>query len=118
MIKLPFKKLEVWKRSLLLAKEIYRITKKFPKDETFGLTSQLRRACISIPSNIAEGSQRSSDKDFANFLAIALGSLAELETQLILSKELGYLLQDDLTNALGETDQIAKMIVSFRKHLV
>jgi len=83
--------LEVWKLSIQLVKDIYLITKAFPDGEKFCLISQMRRAAISVPSNIAEGAGRRSKKEFGNFLNIALGSLTELETQLIISKELGYL---------------------------
>ncbi len=83
--------LEVWKESINLVKVIYKITESFPKSEDFGLTSQVRRAAISIPSNIAEGNARSSAKESLRFMDIALGSLAELETQLIIAKELNYI---------------------------
>ena len=86
-----YQDLEVWKESMQLAKKIYLETKSFPKEEIYGITSQIRRAAVSIPSNIAEGSARQSDKEMVQFLHISLGSLAELETQLILSKEIGYL---------------------------
>lgn len=85
------KELEAWKKGISLVTCIYQITKDFPKDELFGLTSQIRRCAVSIPSNIAEGAARNSDKDFIRFLYIALGSLAELETQLIIAKEIGIL---------------------------
>jgi len=83
--------LEIWKKSIILVKEIYVITRNFPEEEKFVLISQMRRAAISIPSNIAEGAARKSKKEFANFLSISLGSLSELETQLIISKELDYI---------------------------
>jgi len=85
------KDLEVWKESILLVKEIYKISYSFPKDEIYGLTLQIRRSAISIPSNIAEGAARNSKKEFIQFLYIALGSVSELETQLIIAKELNYL---------------------------
>jgi len=84
------KDLEVWKESMLLAKEAYLLTKSFPKEELYGITSQIRRASVSVPSNIAEGAARSSDKEFIQFLYISLGSLSELETQILLSRDLGY----------------------------
>jgi four helix bundle protein len=93
--------LEVWKESMSLAKKVHQNTKNFPKDEIYGITSQIRRAAVSIPSNIAEGSARQSDKELIQFIYIALGSLAELQTQLILSKDFGYLSDDmesDITN--------------------
>src|SRR5450759_2378684 len=84
------KDLEVWKESMLLAKEAYLLTKSFPKEELYGITSQIRRASVSVPSNIAEGAARSSDKEFIQFLYISLGSLSELETQLLLSRDLEF----------------------------
>lgn len=85
-----YKNLEVWEKSIELVKEVYVITKSYPNDEKFGIVSQMRRAAVSIPSNIAEGSTRYSDKDSSRFIDIAIGSIAELETQLIISKELGF----------------------------
>jgi four helix bundle protein len=84
------KDLDVWKESMILAKEVYHLTKGFPKEEIYGLTSQMRRCSVSIPSNIAEGAARSSDKELIQFLYISLGSLSELETQLLLSRDLGF----------------------------
>ena len=80
----------VWQKAIALSLEIYRITRRFPKDERFALVDQMRRAAVSIPSNIAEGRSRGSAKDFSHFLRMALGSAAEVETQLIISKELTY----------------------------
>ncbi|MCB8999464.1 MAG: four helix bundle protein [Bacteroidales bacterium] len=80
--------LEAWKLSIEMVKEIYRITKQFPSEEKFGLSQQMRRAAVSVPSNIAEGAGRRSTKEFIQFLYISTGSLTELETQLIISKEL------------------------------
>ncbi|PIU57679.1 MAG: four helix bundle protein [Chloroflexi bacterium CG07_land_8_20_14_0_80_51_10] len=108
------KDLDVWKESMTLAKEVYRLTKSFPKEETFGLASQMRRAAVSIPSNIAEGAARNSDKEFIQFLHVSLGSLAELETQLLLSRELGFLKDED-TN--GSLEQIRRMLLGLIKYL-
>jgi four helix bundle protein len=83
--------LDVWKNGIELVKKIYILTKDFPKEEIYTLTSQIRRSAISIPSNIAEGAARNSKKEFIQFLYIAFGSAAELETQLIVAKELGYI---------------------------
>jgi len=83
--------LDVWKNGIELVKKIYILTKDFPKEEIYTLTSQIRRSAISIPNNIAEGAARNSKKEFIQFLYIALGSAAELETQLIVAKELGYI---------------------------
>lgn len=86
--------LEVWREAIKLVKAVYQLTTKFPQHETYALTSQMRRAAISIPSNIAEGAARSGDKEFLQFLFIARGSLSELETQIIISQELGYIQED------------------------
>ena len=80
-----------WQESMALVREIYRLTARFPREELLVLTSQMRRAAISVPSNIAEGAARSSRKEFARFLAVARGSLSELDTQIIIAQELGYL---------------------------
>lgn len=85
------KELEAWKRAMRLAREVYRVSSGFPKEEQLGLLPQLRRAAVSVPSNIAEGAARNSDKELVRFLYIAMGSIAELETQLLLAKEFGYL---------------------------
>ena len=85
------KDLEVYKLSLDLVEDIYKLTKSFPASENFGLTSQLRRAVVSLPSNIAEGSSRGSTKDFIRFLNIASGSLTEIETQLVIAERIGYI---------------------------
>ena len=84
------KDLDLWKKSISLVKEIYSATRFFPADEKYGIVQQIRRSAISIPSNIAEGAGRTSRKEFTNFLSIAQGSLSELETQLIIAKELDY----------------------------
>ena len=84
-------KLDVWKESINLVKMIYQVTQAYPRDELYGLTSQLRRAIVAVPSNIAEGAARNSDKDFLRFLTMARGSLSEVETQVIISNELGYI---------------------------
>ncbi len=90
------KDLDVWKNGMELVVTIYELTKSFPKDELYGIVSQMRRAAISIPSNIAEGAGRNHDKEFQQFLYIALGSVAELETQMLLSERLGYVSNPDL----------------------
>ena len=84
---LSYKDLIVWQKSINLVKEIYLVTSKFPRNELYGLSSQMQRAAISIPSNIAEGQQRKNIKEYLQFLRIALGSLAELETQIIIAKD-------------------------------
>lgn len=99
-----FKDLEVWQLGRQLAKDVFQVTSSFPASETYGLTSQLRRAAVSVPSNIAEGWGRQSDPSFANFVRIARGSLNELQTQLILARDFGYLGEGELNrleNAIG-----------------
>ena len=104
-----YKDLEVWKLSIELVKEIYRITEKFPPSEIYGLTNQIRRAAVSIPSNIAEGQERNSAKEFRQFLAIALGSVAEIETQLIIAKEIHYLTEAEAEPFMASIDRLRKM---------
>ena len=86
-----YQKLEAWRMAMGLVEEVYKGTRSFPKEELFGLTSQIRRAAVSIPSNIAEGASRAGSKEFLQFLHIARGSASELETQLLLAEKLGYL---------------------------
>lgn len=112
-----YKDLKIWKKSMDLAKNIYTLTKQFPKEEMFGLTSQMRRCSVSIPSNIAEGHARNSNKDFIHFLKISLGSNAELETQAILSQNFEYISMDELIQIQSETKEISKMIISLIHHL-
>jgi four helix bundle protein len=109
--------LNVWKNAIGLVKKVYRITNDFSKEELFGLTSQLRRSAVSIPSNIAEGAARTSKKEFNNFLSIALGSASELETQLIISRNLNYLTDKDSEYLINELTTIQKMILGLMKNL-
>ena len=95
---------------MILATAIYRLTKNFPNEELYGLTNQLRRAAVSIPSNIAEGNGRDSYKEYARFLAVARGSKSEVETQLLLSIELGYLQESEADDALNLCADIGKML--------
>ena len=103
-----YRDLEVWKLSIDLVKKVYQVTHNFPASENYGLINQIRRAAVSIPSNIAEGQGRNSSKEFKQFLAISLGSLAELETQLIIAKEIEYLTQNGLDSLLSPLDRIKK----------
>ncbi len=112
-----FKELEIWKRSRLFCTEIYKITTTFPESEKFGLTNQLRRASVSIPSNIAEGSSRKSNKDFARFLEITLGSAYEMETQLIIASDLRFISEKELDIANNELQELIKMISKFKSTL-
>lgn len=108
------KDFDVWKGAMTLAKEIYKLTTNFPREETYGLVSQIRRAAVSIPSNIAEGAARNSNKEFVQSLYVSLGSLAELETQLLLSSELGFLKNEELN---GSIERIRKMLLGLIKYL-
>lgn len=107
-----YKNLEVWKKSIELVKEVYVITKSYPNDEKFGIVSQMRRAAVSIPSNIAEGATRYSDKDSSRFIDIAIGSIAELETQLIISKELGFV--GEIDTLMERTKQINALALGLK----
>ena len=108
------KELDVWKESINLVTKIYSITANFPNDEKFGIVSQMRRSAVSIPSNIAEGCARISDKDNMRFIDIASGSLAELETQIIIAKNLGFI---DSDYQLLEIDKIGQMLSGLKRHL-
>jgi len=112
-----YRDLEVWKKSIQLAKIVYEITEKFPNKEQYGLTNQLRRSCVSIASNIAEGQVRQSRKEFIYFLNISLGSLAELETQCIIAQTVGILDDEIIKTILKETLEITKMVQGLIKHL-
>lgn len=105
-----YRDLLVWQRAMDLALGIYALSRSFPDSERFVMVSQLRRAAVSVPSNIAEGHARSSTRDFLRFLSIALGSLAELETQLILAHRLDYLDQDRLESTLVLAGETGRMI--------
>jgi four helix bundle protein len=111
------KDLEVWKKSISFIKDIYGYTKNFPKEEMFSLTSQIRRSAISIPSNIAEGAGRNHKSEFKQFLFIALGSLAELETQLIIAKEIEYLNNDKFEILESNLIPIRKMLLGLIKSI-
>ena len=111
-----YKDLHVWQKGFDLCVEVYAFTKLFPKEEQYGLTSQMRRASVSIPSNIAEGSKRGK-KEFSHFLRIAHGSGAELETQILLAERLGYVSQSSKTDSLQELDELMKMLATFIKKL-
>ena len=109
--------LDVWKKSIDLVTLIYKHTADNPKEEMYGLTSQIRRCAVSIPSNIAEGSARTTKKDFSHFLAIALGSAAELETQLIIYRNLGFLQDAVLDDLVLELTSIRRMTLGLRKSI-
>ena len=109
--------LQVWQRSMAFVKQVYEATKTFPKDELYALTNQLRRAAVSIPSNIAEGHARDSTKEFLHHLSFALGSLAEVETQLILAQDLQYLPKESLLSLIQESTEIGRMLRGLQKSL-
>ncbi len=109
-----FTELKVWQRSHALALDVYRHSARFPPAERFGLTSQLRRAVVSVPTNIAEGSKRQSKQEYARFLNIAEGSLAESEYLLMMSRDLGYLTKEVATRLLTEADVTARMLNRLR----
>ena len=107
-----YRELIAWQKAMEAAAEVYKVVKKLPKEEIFALSDQMRRAAVSIPSNIAEGQSRSSKKEFAWFLSIAQGSKSELETQLLLSAKIGYLLDSDIKSAIGLLEETGKLLTS------
>lgn len=111
------KDLEAWKLSMDLVIEIYQLTSAFPKEEIFGLTSQIRRSSISIPSNIAEGATRNSQKEFIQFLYIALGSQQELDTQLTIAKNLKFLTEDSFNQTVSKIQTVGKLLNGLIKYL-
>jgi four helix bundle protein len=113
-----FKELGIWKKSRLFCSKIYNVTATFPSEEKFGITNQLRRASVSIPSNIAEGSSRNSNKDFARFLEIAIGSAYEVETQLLISSDLGFITEENTIELTNLLEEIIKMTSRFRATLL
>ena len=112
-----FRQLKVWEKAHQLALTIYKATKEFPKEELYGLTSQIRRASMSIPTNIAEGCGRFTDADFARFLQIAMGSASETEYQLILARDLGFLPNASYENLQKDVEEIKRMLASLLKTL-
>jgi len=112
-----FKELKVWKAGIEISKKIFELTRSFPSEEKYGLISQMTRAAVSIPSNIAEGCGRKSAKEFYQFLNVALGSSFELETQLIIAKEFKYIDQQELDNLSSLIIDIQKMINGLQKSL-
>jgi len=112
-----YKDLDIWKRSIALVEDIYRLTKSFPKEELYGLTSQMRRAAVSIPSNIAEGFTRFHNKEYRQFLYIALGSCSELSTQIIIAFRLKYFDNNKIEQLLNEIDEICRMTMSLIKKI-
>ena len=112
-----YKDLLVWQNGIQLVKQVYVLTQQFPNEEKFGLVSQMRRAAVSVPSNIAEGQARRSTAEFAQFLSIAQGSLAELETQVVVSVELGFCSQEGARDLFDAVHRLQKMLHSLRTKL-
>ncbi len=117
MAKHKFRNLLVWEKSRALVKEVYELTVNFPNEEKFGLISQLRRAVVSISSNISEGAGRGSDKDFSRFLDMAEGSANEVINLLVLSYDLNLILKDELNSLIEKIEEVIKMINGFRKKI-
>jgi four helix bundle protein len=113
----PHHRLVVWQRALALVKKIYEMTAAFPAEEKYGLAAQMRRAAVSIPSNIAEGAARGGRKEFINFLSIAQGSVAELETQVLIAGDLGFLAAEESPAVIDELDEISRMIIGLQRSL-
>ena len=112
-----FKDLEIWRLSRIFCSDIYEATSSFPETEKFGITNQLRRASVSVPSNIAEGCSRKSKRDFSRFLEIAIGSMYEIETQLLISNDLNFIQKKQLNYLLQKLDSIIKMTSKFKSTL-
>jgi four helix bundle protein len=105
-----YRDLVAWQKSMELVVEVYSCTQSFPKSEIYGLVSQLRRAAVSVPSNIAEGHARQSTGEFKQFLGHALGSLMEMETQITIGERLGYIDSDQVKNLIGRTEEVGKIV--------
>ena len=113
----PHENLDVWRKAIDFVVDVYKITDGFPKEEKFGLTSQIRRASVSIAANIAEGAGRKSTKEFLNFLSIAQGSASEVETELLISLRLNFLPEKNFQSLAVKLDEIGRMITGLSNHL-
>ncbi|HMJ07573.1 MAG TPA: four helix bundle protein [Pyrinomonadaceae bacterium] len=113
-----YKDLIVWQKSIALVKGIYKLSSAFPSEERFGLVSQIRRAAVSVPSNIAEGQARRTTGDYVRFVSMAEGSLAEVETQLIIAIELGFCGKTDVQECFALQDEIRRMLNALRRSLL
>ncbi|HEX8922372.1 MAG TPA: four helix bundle protein [Pyrinomonadaceae bacterium] len=113
----PHEKLDVWNKAVNFVVAVYKITESFPKEEKFGLVSQLRRAAVSVPANIAEGAGRNSYKEFAHFLSNAQGSASEVETELLIAHRLSYLDENNYLELRASLDNIGRMITGLSQHL-
>lgn len=112
-----YKDLIVWQKAMDLAEEVYLLSKRFPKEEQFAFTYQIRRAVVSVPSNIAEGKGRTSKAEYLHFLSVANGSLSEVDTQLLLAVRIGYLDQHQVTEALNLREEVSRMLAALRTKL-
>ena len=112
----PHYRLDAWKEAMALVKEVYQLTDKFPSSETFGLTVQTRWAAVSIPSNLAEGAARAGAKEFAQFLNVAKGSLSELETQILIAKDLGY--TGEVEELLNHAEKVSRLLAGLHKKVL
>mgnify|MGYP002682261666 FL=1 len=117
MAVLSYRELDVWKKAMDLVEGCYGLTQGFPKTENYGLSSQLQRAAVSVPSNIAEGQAREHTGEFCQFLSIAQGSLAELETHIAIAERLGYAASHDCERLLSQASEVGRMLVGLRKAL-
>ena len=113
----PHKRLDVWNKSIDLTVDIYKVSETFPRTEVYGLTGQMRRAAVSIPSNIAEGAARQTKKEFINFLHMAQGSLSELDTQLVIASKLEYISMETYQEIENKLEPISKMLTGLIKSL-
>ena len=113
----PHEKLDVWKKGIDFVVELYKATERFPKEERFGLTSQLRRAAISVPANIAEGAGRKSSKEFVHFLSNSQGSASELETELLIASRLSYIEDSSYLPLRSSLDEVGRMLTGLCRHL-
>jgi four helix bundle protein len=113
-----YRDLLVWQKGIAVVKSIYALTASFPDEEKFGLTSQMRRSAVSVPSNIAEGQARKSTREFIQFISNAEGSLAELDTQLVLSQELNLIKAIDASKLAAQIDELRRMLNSLRRRLM
>lgn len=113
----PHEKVDVWKKAIDFVVDLYKATENFPKEERFGLISQLRRAAVSIPANIAEGAARRSDKEFAHFLSNSQGSASEVETELLIARRLTFLQENDDSALRSSLDEIGRMLTGLSRHV-
>lgn len=113
----PHHKLEAWSKKIELVTDVYKNTERFPKEERYGLTGQIRRAAVSIPANLAEGAGRHSKKEFAHFLSNSQGSASELETELVIAHRLGYLDETSFARLIAQLERIGWLITGLRRHV-